>query len=181
MERERALFCTSALCRCQPNFRMYVTMLKKASQWYSKASYQLSARVLRTAMTKCGPILSKYMGSAPSAEKVPNSQCLKTTQKVSFRHTGAKINFLSRSYQEFDVWKMWILWKMRLWKFWILWKIGLWKMRFWKCEFCTKYDFEIVNFVKTGIFKMWFFGLIEDFFPGVHLTTRLLDALVLQS
>ena len=29
-------------------------------------------------------------------------------------HTGAKPNFLSRNYQEFDVWKMWILWKMRL-------------------------------------------------------------------
>ena len=37
-------------------------------------------------------------------------------------HTRAKINFLSRNYQEFGVWKMWILWKMR----------------FWNCEFCEK-------------------------------------------
>ena len=30
-----------------------------------------------------------------------------------FKHTGVKSNFLSRNYQEFDVWKMWILWKKR--------------------------------------------------------------------
>ena len=46
-------------------------------------------------------------------------------------HIGAKtFLFLSRNYQEFDVWKMWILWKMG----------------FWNCEFCEKWDFEIVNF-----------------------------------
>ena len=54
-------------------------------------------------------------------------------------HIGAKTKFLSRNYQEFDVWKMWILWKMKL----------------WKCEFCEKWEFEIVNFVKNEIFKMW--------------------------
>ena len=43
-------------------------------------------------------------------------------------HTGAKINFLSRNYQEFDVWKMWILWKMT----------------FWNCEFSEKWDSDIV-------------------------------------
>ena len=48
-------------------------------------------------------------------------------------HTGAKTYFLSGNYQEFDVWKMWILWKMRFWKMWILWKLG-----FWKCEFLDK-------------------------------------------
>ena len=43
-------------------------------------------------------------------------------------HTGAKANFLSRNYQEFDVWK---------------------------CEFCEKWDFEIVNFVKNETSKLW--------------------------
>ena len=37
-----------------------------------------------------------------------------------YTHTGAKTNFLSRNYQKFDVWKMWILWKMRLWEMWIV-------------------------------------------------------------
>ena len=53
---------------------------------------------------------------------------------MSFRQnrflSGAKTNFLSRNYQHFDVWKMWILWKMR----------------FWKCEFWEKWDFQNVNF-----------------------------------
>ena len=52
-------------------------------------------------------------------------------------HDGAKSNFLSRNYQ--DVWKMWILWNMR----------------FWKCEFYDKWDFENMNFVKSEILKMW--------------------------
>ena len=56
-------------------------------------------------------------------------------------HTGAKPNFLSRNCQEFDVWKMWILWKMRLWKCEFcrkyVWKMWNWSiMRFHKCEFC---------------------------------------------
>ena len=55
-------------------------------------------------------------------------------------NTGAKSNFLSRNSLEFDVWKMWILWKMyfenvnfvknEFLKLWIL-----TKMRFWNCEF----------------------------------------------
>ena len=28
-------------------------------------------------------------------------------------------------------------------------------MRFWKCEFCEKWDFENVNFVENEILKMW--------------------------
>ena len=28
-------------------------------------------------------------------------------------------------------------------------------MRFWKCEFCVKWDSENVNFVKSEISKMW--------------------------
>ena len=44
-----------------------------------------------------------------------------------------------RNNQEFDVWKMWILWQMIL----------------WKCEFCEKWYFEIVNFVKNEILKLW--------------------------
>ena len=32
-----------------------------------------------------------------------------------------------------------------------------WKMRLWKCEFCGKWDFENVNFVKNEIFEMGFF------------------------
>ena len=37
-----------------------------------------------------------------------------------------------------------------------------------KCEFCEKWDFVNVNFVKSEIFKMWFFGYIEDFCPSVY-------------
>ena len=45
-------------------------------------------------------------------------------------HTGAKTSFLSRNYQEFDVCKIGILWKMRL----------------WKSDFCENWDFEYVTF-----------------------------------
>ena len=38
-------------------------------------------------------------------------------------------------------------------KMWIL-----WKMRFWKCEFCQKCEFENVNFVKNENLKMWIFS-----------------------
>ena len=31
----------------------------------------------------------------------------------------------------------------------------LWKMRFWKCEFCEKWDFGNVNFVENKVLKMW--------------------------
>ena len=31
----------------------------------------------------------------------------------------------------------------------------LWKMRFQKCEFCEKWHFTIVNFVKNEVSKMW--------------------------
>ena len=31
----------------------------------------------------------------------------------------------------------------------------LWKMRFQKCEFCEKWDFKKVNFVKIGIFMIF--------------------------
>ena len=41
--------------------------------------------------------------------------------------------------QKFDLWKMWILWKMRL----------------WNCGFCEKWVFEKVNFVKNEILKLW--------------------------
>ena len=55
------------------------------------------------------------------------------SDKNAWPHTGAKTNFLSRNYQEFDVWKM----------------------RLWKCEFCEKWDFENVNFVKNQTLKLW--------------------------
>ena len=73
----------------------------------------------------------------------------KIPQKVSFYHTGAKTNSLSKNYQEFDVLKMWILVKNEVLKMWILWKMG-----FWNCEFCEKWDFEIANFVKNEILKL---------------------------
>ena len=60
-------------------------------------------------------------------------------QNVSENHTGAKPHFLSKNSLEFDALEMWILWKMRI----------------WKCEFCEKWDFEIVIFVKNKILKMW--------------------------
>ena len=59
--------------------------------------------------------------------------------KVGKQITLGQKPTLFRNYQEFDVWKMLILWKMR----------------FWKCEFYEKLDFERVNFVKSYILKMW--------------------------
>ena len=56
-------------------------------------------------------------------------------KSLTLSHTEAKINFLSRNYQEFDVWKMWIL---------------------------CKWYFRNVNFVKNDISEvrilwiMWF-------------------------
>ena len=60
-------------------------------------------------------------------ENISSSSSLLHTVWISLNknlilHTGAKSNFLSRNYQEFNVWKMWILWKIRL----------------WNCEFCEK-------------------------------------------
>ena len=43
--------------------------------------------------------------------------------------------------QEFDVWKMWFFWKMRLEKC-----EFEEKKRLWKCEFCQKWDFQNMNF-----------------------------------
>ena len=64
----------------------------------------------------------------------------KATKDTKWKaHTGAKTNFLSRNYEEFDVGKMWILWKMRL----------------WNCEFFEIWDFENVNFVKNEDLEMW--------------------------
>ena len=54
-------------------------------------------------------------------------------------HTGAKPHFLSRNSLDFDSSKMWILWKMI----------------FQKCEFCEKWYFRNVNFVKNELSKMW--------------------------
>ena len=39
-----------------------------------------------------------------------------------------------------------------------------------KCEFCEKWDFENVNFVKIVIVKMWIFGWFTDFCPSVYET-----------
>ena len=36
-----------------------------------------------------------------------------------------------------------------------------------ECEFCEKWDFELENFVKNKIFKMWIFGCFADFCPSV--------------
>ena len=36
------------------------------------------------------------------------------------------------------------------------WNRILWKMRLWKCEFCEKWDFENVNFVKIRFWKCEF-------------------------
>ena len=64
---------------------------------------------------------------------------------LSQKHTGAKPNFLSRNNQEFDVWKMWILWKKRL----------------WNCEFCEQWDFQNVNFLKNVTLKMWILSILR--------------------
>ena len=51
------------------------------------------------------------------------------------KHTGVKTHFISRNSLDFDISKMWILWKLR----------------FQKGEFCEKWDFRKVNSVKIGI------------------------------
>ena len=38
-------------------------------------------------------------------------------------------------------------------------------MRFWKCEFCVKWDFEIVNFVKIILSKCDFLDKLRTFAP----------------
>ena len=60
--------------------------------------------------------------------------------------------------------KMWILWKNETLKMWIL-----WKMRLWKCEFCKKWDFENVNFVKNYTLKMWILSKIGIFRMWIEL------------
>ena len=44
------------------------------------------------------------------------------------------------------------------------------KMRYTNCEFCEKWDFEIVIFVKSEIFKMWFLDKLRIFAPVWSLT-----------
>ena len=39
------------------------------------------------------------------------------------------------------------------------------KMRLWKYDFCEKWDFESVNFVKSEIFKIWILDKIRIFAP----------------
>ena len=79
--------------------------------------------------------------------------------KKSHFHTGAKINFLSRNHQEFDVWKNVNFVKIEISELWIL-----WKMRLQKCEFCEKWDFRKVNLWELGLSicafldKMWIFA-----------------------
>ena len=37
-----------------------------------------------------------------------------------------------------------------------------------KCEFCQKWDFQNVNFVKIDTVQVWFFGQIGDFGHSVE-------------
>ena len=73
-------------------------------------------------------------------ERYTNSQVSVILQKEPFSlavflHTGAKPHFLSRNSLDFDISKMWILWKMR----------------FQKGEFCKNWDFQYGNFwIKCG-------------------------------
>ena len=56
----------------------------------------------------------------------------------------------------------------------------LWKMRFWKGEFCEKWDFENVNCVKYENFKMWFFRINWGFLPQcVNLGNFMHDRLLI--
>ena len=101
--------------------------------------------------------------------------CWKVT-KISFECTaykphklaGAKTTFLSGNSLEIDVWKTWILWKIRHLKMWIL-----WKMRLWKCEFCEKWDIENVNFVKKwyshNVNFLMNYGFLLQFVSSVNL------------
>ena len=47
-------------------------------------------------------------------------------------------------------------------------------MRFWKCEFRQKWDFETVNFLKIEIFQMWFLDKMWIFAP-VWMSEKIYD------
>ena len=87
------------------------------------------------------PLLPKYPWCPEDSHRICIVEVLPTRtvflKLFKIDHTGSKTNFLARNYQEFDAWKMWIVRKMR----------------FWNCEFCEKWNFKNVNFVKNETLK----------------------------
>ena len=82
--------------------------------------------------------LDVNLGSDFSAQSASNflqrkRVVLFSMQKRNFYTLGQKTTFYLEitNTKNFHVWKMWILWKLRL----------------WKCELCEKWNFENVNFV----------------------------------
>ena len=53
-------------------------------------------------------------------------------------------------------------------------------MRFSKCEFCQKCDFQSVNFVKNEIFKMWFLSQCWDFLDSFQTLCEYIPCLKLK-
>ena len=102
--------------------------------------HMIPANVLMKEINPLGIVPHCIIMNALAYQADPSSvEPMKPSAVKEVRHTGIKINFLSKNYQEFDVWKMRILWKMR----------------FQNCEFCEKWDFRNVNFVKNEISEMW--------------------------
>ena len=75
--------------------------------------------------------------------------------KFIFPYTGAKTNLWI---YEKRALKMWILTNLRFFK-----TVNLWRMRLWNCEFCQKWDFEIVNFIKKWDYENENFVKNEQF------------------
>ena len=111
--------------------------------------HMIPANVLMKEINPLGIVPHCIIMNALAYQADPSSvEPMKPSAVKEVRHTGTKINFLSKNYQEFDVWKMWIFVKNEIAEMWIL-----WKMRFQKGEFCKYWDsqYEFLD-------KMWIFA-----------------------
>ena len=68
--------------------------------------------------------------------------------------------------------KLPLVWCLKMWI--------LWKMRLCKCEFCEKWDFENVNFMKNETLKMWF-CIIADRLPSFAIQLRKIREIITES
>ena len=113
----------------------FVAVINRLSGWdeFSYKNESVKSRVVHALTSSFIQMILKIQNTAFFNLRIMGSKL-----GASLLHTlsyWGKNNFLSRNYQEFNVWRIWILWKMRL----------------WNCEFCEKWDFENVNFMKNEI------------------------------
>ena len=132
----------------------FVAVINRLSGWdeFSYKNESVKSRVVHALTSSFIQMILKIQNTAFFNLRIMGSKLGASLLHSTLSYWG-KNNFLSRNYQEFNVWKMWILWKMRFWncEFCKTWD-------FKKCEFCEKWDFENVNLIKNEIFQMWIFG-----------------------